>query len=598
MNKGNRQRHQKSPQQTSELFLKGQQLLGAGQTHQAGAVLRKVLKIAPRHADAAHLLGIMACQNDNPTAGIKYIRQAISAVPGEPVYHNNIGQAYKSTGQTQKAMESFRQAVNLNPDYAEAHYNLAAAYHGLERLEDAVRHYHQALTHRPDDAEAHYDLGIALKSLGRQNEAIESFEQALTCQPTYLNAMIAKGNALKDLGNLEMAVECFKTALSIQPNSAEVYLNLGNSYEELGRKPETISNLNKAIEINPGYAEAYRMRALAKRHTSEDDTDITAMEGLILSSNISADDRMHLSFGLGKAFEDLGQYEKAFEYFRDGNVRKRKTLSYSVEEDQEKFQDLKNIFGPELFKHFNNTGINDPTPLFVVGMPRSGTTLIEQILSSHPDVHGAGELNHLHNIMPDFPFQKLASLLADGIDEHLLSDFKQLGERYIREIRTHSTDARFITDKMPDNFLHIGLIRLALPKAKIIHCRRDPMDTCLSIFKTYFVNWRPYSFDQTEIGQNYNLYRDLMTHWHTVLPGVIFDIQYEDVVSDQLNQTKRLLKFCDLDWNDACLDFHKSDRPVSTASSSQVRQPLYNDSVQAWRRYETQLEPLRRILES
>jgi len=597
MNKGTRRRHQKPLRQTSELFLKGQQLLGAGQTHQAGAVLRKVLKVDPRHAEAAHLLGILACQSNNLVAGIKYITQAISADPDQPAYYNNVGQAYKSSGQTKQAVESFRRAVEINPDYAEAQYNLAAAFHELEQLDAAAHHYRIALSLRPGDALAHYNLGIALKSSGQFEPALESFDKALALRSNYPGAIIAKGNTLKELGQIDGALGCFKNAISLQPDFVEAYLNLGNLEESLGRKKDALSCYIRAISIDPEYAEARHAMALARKHLDADEENITSMERLISSSDLNTEKRIHLAFGLGKAFDDLRQYDKAFDYFAIGNLEKRNSVTYSLDTDKIRYQNLKNLFTPAFFKQFETSGIDDPTPIFILGMPRSGTTLVEQILASHSDVHGAGELKHLHYIADRFQAESLALATTSGTEAVAFSDLTRLGNLYVQEIRRYSSDARFITDKMPDNFLNIGLIRLALPNAKIIHCRRNPMDTCLSIFKLHLPYWHDYAYDQTEIGQNYNLYRDLIAHWHRVLPGFIYDIQYEDVVSDQLEQTKRLLEYCGLEWNDACLDFHKSDRPVSTASSGQVRRPLYSDSVQAWKHYEAQLEPLRRVLE-
>ena len=579
------------------MFLQAQHLFSAGQAHQAGSVFRKILKADPGHAEAAHMLGVLACQSDNLTAGIRYFSQAISATPDQPTYHNNIGQAYKNDGQLADAVNSFRRAVELNPDYAEAHYNLGAAYHELDQPDEAVQHYKLALALRPDDAMAHYNLGIALKSVGQFDQAIDSFDDALALQPRYLTAIIAKGNTLKDLGRLDDALECFRKSISYQPDFVEAYLNLGGLEEVRGQKEAAIFNFTKAIEIKPDCAAAYHAMALSKKHLSANEDNIKSMEKLMSSPDLSADQQMHLAFGLGKAFEDVRQYERAFDYFALGNKKKRATVDYAVEKDITKIQNLKNLFTLDFFKRFENSGSEDPTPIFIVGMPRSGTTLLEQILASHPEVHGAGELKHLHHITNKFRTERLADT-SPASETAAYTALAQLGQDYLKEIRRYSSDTRFITDKMPDNFLNIGLIKLALPKAKIVHCCRNPMDTCLSIFKLHLPYWHAYSYDQIELGQNYNLYRDMIAHWHEVLPGFIYDIQYEEVVSDQRRQTERLLEFCNLEWNDACLDFHKSDRPVSTASSSQVRRPLYSDSVQAWRRYETQLEPLRRILES
>ncbi len=229
-------------------------------------------------------------------------------------------------------------------------------------------------------------------------------------------------------------------------------------------------------------------------------------------------------------------------------------------------------------------------------MPRSGTTLVEQILASHPDVYGGGELGDLKRIITSYFGMEDDTGFADKIRQTESEYFIGAGDEYVTSVRNHFNTDKFITDKMPGNFKFIGMIRLMLPNAKVIHCRRDPLDTCLSIFKNYFSKSHYYAYDLTELGKYYNLYRDLMKHWHSVLPDFIYDIQYEDVVADQEKQSRALLEHCGLEWDDACLEFHRTDRPVMTASASQVRRPIYKDSVQSWKRYENWLAPLLDVL--
>ena len=316
------------------------------------------------------------------------------------------------------------------------------------------------------------------------------------------------------------------------------------------------------------------------------------MEQAYAKSATNDEQRMHLAFGLGKAFEDLHQYEKAFSFFAEGNSIKRRSYSYTVDDRGNFFKKLEEVFDSSLFAKHQGTGCDDETPLFILGMPRSGTTLVEQILASHRHVHGAGELRTLKRIVTScFDKGKVAEF-PESIRQVDSADFEHPGFEYIQAIRKHTPDARFITDKMPENYKYIGLIKLMLPGAKVIHCRRDPVDTCLSIFKTFFTVMHEYSHDLGELGRYYSFYCRLMEHWHSVVPGFIHDVQYESMVVDQAGQTRALLEYCGLEWDDACLEFHKSDRPVRTASAEQVRRPIYKGSVQLWKRYETQLAPL------
>ena len=302
---------------------------------------------------------------------------------------------------------------------------------------------------------------------------------------------------------------------------------------------------------------------------------------------------MHLAFGLGKLFEDLRQYEKAFGHFLTGNAIKHGTYEFAIEDVEKYFERLKQLFTKDLFGKNKSAGSSDGKPIFVVGMPRTGTTLVEQVLASHPNVFGAGELDDLNRIVTSH-FGAIDDVkFIENINQANTGEFSRAGDDYIGMIRERAETADFITDKMPDNFRLIGMIKLLMPNAKIIHCRRDPRDTCLSIFKTLFtIKGHYYAYDLGLLGQYYNLYRDLMTHWHSVLPGFIYDIHYEDVVADQEPQSRALLAYCGLEWDDACLEFHKTNRPVQTASAAQTRRPMYKDFIQSWKRFEKWLAPL------
>ena len=435
-----------------------------------------------------------------------------------------------------------------------------------------------------------------LQDLGKLDEAVASYNKALAIKPDYADAHNNLGVALFRLRKMNEAIASYHKALAIAPDYAEAHNNLGNAFKALGKMDEAVASYRKALAIKPDYAEAHRHLAHIKT-VSENDNDIRAMEDTYAMPDLSDEQRMHLAFGLGKSFEDLGQYEKAFGFFLTGNALKRGTYEFSVENEEKNFGKLKKLFTKSLFCKHQAAGSSDEIPIFVLGMPRSGTTLVEQILASHSKVHGAGELDHINRIVT-YSFGKIDDAgFAESINQASISDFSSAGGEYIDMIRAHDDTAAFITDKMPFNFMMIGMIRLMLPNAKVIHCCRDPLDTCLSIFKNYFSDdGNYYAYDLGEIGRYYNLYCDLMTHWQNVLPGFIYDIKYEDVVTDQEKQSRALLAYCGLEWDDACLEFYRTDRPVSTASGAQVRRPIYKNSVQSWKRYEDQLAPLLNVL--
>ena len=454
----------------------------------------------------------------------------------------------------------------------------------------------KALAIKPDYAEAHINLGNALQELGKLDEAVASYRKALAIKPEFAEAHNNLGNALQDLGKLDEAFASYHKALAIKPDYAEAHNNIGTALQELGRSDEAAASYHKALAIRPDYVEAHRHLARV-RTFSEYDDDIKAMEDTYAMPGLSDEKRMHLAFALGKSFEDLRQYEKAFGFFLTGNAIKRAIYEFSIESVEKNFEHLKKLFTKNLFSKHRGAGWSDETPIFVLGMPRSGTTLVEQILASHPNVHGAGELDYLNRIVTAY-FGKIdAARFTENINQASIGDFSSAGGEYIGMIRERADTAGFITDKMPTNFMLIGMIKLMLPNAKIIHCCRDPLDTCLSIFKNLFTaNDYYYSYDLGLLGRYYNLYRDLMAHWDNVLPDFIYTIHYEDVVAEQEKQSRALLAYCGLEWDDACLEFHRTDRPVQTLSAAQVRRPIYKDSIQSWKRYENQLAPLLEVL--
>jgi hypothetical protein len=301
---------------------------------------------------------------------------------------------------------------------------------------------------------------------------------------------------------------------------------------------------------------------------------------------------MLLCFAMGKVCEDLADYDKAYSHFARGNALARRLMPFDYERERRFIERLQKVFDADLLASTRPISGTGRTPIFVIGMPRSGTTLVEQIVSSHPLVHGAGELNCLMRIATQVARRGGGEVFPEGVARLSAADLADAASEYLRCSGHTEESEPFLTDKLPANFLLVGMIRLMFPNARVIHCQRDPIDTCMSCFKHYFPSGQRYSYDLVDLGRYYRLYQELMAHWHAVLPGFVYDIQYETLVADQERETRRLLEFCGLPWDEACLDFHRARRAVKTVSVAQVRRPVYQSSVQIWRRYEKHLRPL------
>lgn len=615
-----------NPRQPDALHLLGLVYHQKGQFENAVKSIKKSIDVAPGSSEAYSNLGLALCALGRFDEATKCYHQAIAINPNNFSAYNNLGTTFYDLGLFQDAVESIRRAIDLNPDFSLAHNSLGKALHEQGLLDEALTCFRKSLALDPNVPEVHNNLGTVLHDQKKLNEAVDCFraalaldvnspnthnnlgavfhdmkhpDQAVACFQTALElnenfpeALNNLGIAYYGLGKTESAIECYHKALVIRPGYPEALNNLGNVLRDNGQLEEAISNYRMAIAEKPDYAEAFRHLAFAKKHIKYDD-EIKAMEELFAESGISDTQRMHLSFGLGKAHEELKEFEKAFPYILTGNRIKRRLLGHPFEEKKAYFDQLKKTFNRSLFDANPNTGCKDKSPIFILGMMRSGTSLTEQILASHSKIRGAGELTTINDVLRTSLSGPDGVLQINNIRKRKAVELERMGLEYVEIVRKNFNSAKFITDKMPSNFLYIGLIKLILPNAKIIHCTRNPLDNCLSIFKNYFSAMdHAYAYDLEDLGRYYTLYRDLMIHWHEVLPGFIHDIQYEEMVADQETSSREILNFCGLEWEDACLNFHQTKRSVKTASGEQVRNPIYNSSIQSWQNYETQLAPL------
>jgi tetratricopeptide (TPR) repeat protein len=566
-----------------------------GQLSNAERAYKKAIKINRNFVEAHSNLGNVLLERGRLKEATNAFQKALNLLPDHPMLLNNVGNVLQLQGENEKALTLLNKAIRHDPENAHVYNNLGNALRALDRNEEAVAAYKRVVEINPEFALGYYNLGLILLKLEELSDAIDCFDQALRINPEDKNAYLGLGNARSAQGNLDQAVCAFQKAIAIDPLDEKAYKDLGKAFGDHGEIEMALTANRKILEVNPENAKAYLPLSRNKKFTAYDD-DIRAMESLLAKKGISDEDSVHLAFALGKAYEDLGNFDKSIEYVIQATQLKRDSYNYSISESQEEFERIKEVFSSDFFTNHPGSGDPDRTPIFILGMPRSGTSLVEQILASHPDVYGAGELKDLGKIIGSIKMsekEKQCGIIPAELLQLDARAFADLGNRYISRIRKYSANAKFITDKMPHNFLYVGFIRAILPNARIIHCTRDPMDNCLSIFKTRLKSGHGYADNLTELGQYYRMYLELMEYWRATLPGFVYDQGYEDLVESQQEQVSKLLQHCDLDWDDACLDFHKTRRKVKTASNAQVRRPIYNDSVKLWKRYEKQLEPLK-----
>ncbi len=494
-------------------------------------------------------------------------------------------------GRHEEALALIRQAITLHPDEARHHFTLGAIQRLRGHLRDAASAYQRAIALRPDFVEALYNVGMIHLRLDQLDEALAAFRRALRCRPDLASAQLNIGNILHRQGLLHEAAEAFRNAIRLQPGYVEAHNNLGNTLKDLGSLDEARACLERALGLRPDPKLFYDL-SLVRHCRDPKDPLLLRMETMLASGSLSAPERIHLHFALARGLEQAGSHDAGFRHLLAGNRLKRASFDYDIDAEAGRFQRLMEVFDAAFFANPAADSGLDATPVFIVGMPRSGTSLVEQILAAHPGVYAAGELDDLPATLRMAGLQDPAAARRLGGE-----DFRRIGLAYLGRLERLPAGGRQITDKLPANFRHIGLIRRIFPRARILHCRRDPRDSCLSCFKQLFTGTLPYCYDLEELGRYHRLYRALMDHWQRLLPGFVLDVDYERLVTEPRETTQAILDHCGLPWHEDCLHFHTTRRPVKTASVLQVRQPLYRSSIGAWRRHESQLAPLLEALE-
>jgi len=538
----------------------GRRFFLEGNFQKAEHVFLQIISQDPQNIIALYSLSCIAYQTGKIDEGIKILRKVTELKPEFPDGYNLLGILFNIKGELQGALNCYKKVIDLEPDYFEVYNNLGNVYEKLGQYDIAILNYINAISLKPDFELAHNNLENAFKKVGNLENTIDNLEKIVPIREENFLRYWNLAKALQDYGYIQLSLKQFHNVLLIKQNHVPTH--------------RSISKLKK---YNP------------------DDPHINEMEKLYFSKAITNADKVHLGFAIGKAYEDCKEYEKSFEFILTANKLKRLTYEYSIDETIKLTENIIYFFDRVLGNFQIKKKKSDKIPIFILGMPRSGSSLVEQILSSHSNVYAAGEIADFKNILFHLTNTKGIAKSYDIFAQDPEKISNLLEELYSKRMRKYSEDSEYITNKDLYNFQLIGLIALAMPYAKIIHCTRDPMDNCLSIYKNLFSGFHPYAYDLEEIGQYYLQYQKLMEYWHNIIPGVIFDISYEKLIEHQKAETKSLLEHCGLPWEDACLTFYKTKSRVSTASAAQVRQPIYKDSVKLWKRYEKQLEPLRKI---
>jgi predicted Zn-dependent protease len=573
------------------------QCLGAvGRGDEAISTLRRATSLDPKHAPSwlslAHQLTV--------AGDIEGSNRAFEQHFEISTRHPELLDAVKlmREGKLGKAERIVREVVKNNPADVTAIRMLADIGFKVGHLKDAAHLLERCLELAPEFHAARHSYAMVLMHQQKPEPAMRETDLLLAQEPNNPNFLTLKASILVRIGEHEEAIHIYEKVLANYPNQARAQMSYGHTLKTVGRLEESIAAYRKCISLSPEVGEAYWSLANLKFFNFSDE-DISNMREQVTAEGGDADDQAHLAFALGKALEDRGEYDQSFEFYRRGNairrIEHRHNFKINVLEAVRQVRTLDKAF----FEQRKGWGCTAPDPIFVVGLPRAGSTLLEQILASHSQVEGTSELQDIIAISRrlaeksrQHPSGKYPEILAEMSNDQI----RELGESYLETTRIQRSETPFFIDKMPNNFRHIGLIHLILPNAKIIDARRHPMGGCFSGYKQLFANGQTFTYSLEDIGKYYRDYVRLMDHWDAVLPGRVHRVQYEEMVGDTENQIRALLEYCGLDFEEQCLKFYETERAVRTPSSEQVRKPIYKGALEQWRNYEPHLDKLKEAL--
>lgn len=595
-----------------------------GDLARAEQLYKQVLRADADNIHALNLLGMQCVNSLRADEAVDYLSRALAIDPHNPQSHTNIGLAYKDRGEAKMAIGHFRESIRLDPGNPDVYNNLGNVLRVVEQPGEAIRVYERALKMRPDFAECWCNLAAALNEAGRHERAMQAVERALHLDPNlaqahnnrgdiylaearyedalaeyrravelspkYAAALINMAKTQRDMDLPEEAQRTLQLALELEPGNPEGLLVQGVMYEQMGDRDRAAESFQAAIASAPEMTVAhYYLSQIRGREVS--DEEFGAMRDLQDNAELNANARMYLGFGLYRACEQRAMYDEAYRNLAAANRVKAESTPYDDQDTARYIEQIIDAAKSSMENLGDAPGFSDTRPVFVLGMPRSGTSLTEQILASHSEVAGAGELSFAYDTahrIREMTHEKF----PDNMKRLTAAQYAELGEYYLSRHSDEHLQSRYVVDKTPLNFQYIGLLALALPRARFIHCHRDPVANCWSIHRMPFDEKQTYAHNLESLGRYYTRYWKLVQAWHAMFPGRVLDVRYEDTVADVETQARRLLDFLGLPFEEAVLEYHKTKRLVKTPSASQVRQPIYTDRLAAWKKYEKHLQPL------
>ena len=622
---------QRNPRDVNMSGLLGAVLIKRRRLDEAEQILKQTIALAPTFAKAHEDLGYALLEQERYEEAVEMLQKATRLDPKLDAAHFNLGKALASTGRGKEADAAFEASFELSPERKKL--ALAAKQHQEGRIEEAEQLYRQVLNNNPRNVDALRMLAMVAATTKRYDDAERLLRKAVGIAPDFLTAVVDLGRVLKEQDRFEEAIDCFKKAIAINPNNPHAHfllasayspaalnreaaqeyrralelapehpgalLGLGNALKTIGKQNEAIKAYQDCIRVRPDNGEIYWSLANLKTYRFSDQQIAEMVARVDNPEGLTEQSEVNFLFALGKACDDRQDYDNAWRYYERGNGKQRMLAQYDPVQTETINDAIIEVFDKALLEEKAGQGCPDRAPIFVLGLPRSGSTLVEQILASHSQVEGTSELPYLGRVA-----MSLNRNRADGVNypeaarELEAAHLTALGEDYINYARLHRTEGKpFFIDKMPNNFPTIGFLNLILPQAKIIDARRHPLDACVGNFRQHYAKGQTFSYDLTDLGEYCLQYLRMMDHWHQALPGRILTVQYEELVTDFENQARRLLDHCELPWEEACVRFYETERPVRTASSEQVRQPIYTDALNFWRNYERHLDELLEIVE-
>ena len=622
---------ERNPKDVNMLGMLGAVLVKMRRLDEAEQVLKRTVRLAPTFAKPHEDLGFVLLELERFEEAVEVLQKAVRLDPKLEFAQFNLGKALALTGKGEEADVAFESSFALSPE--RKLLAQAARLHKEGQLEEAEKLYRQVLKNNPDNIDAMRMLAMVAATLKRFDDAERLLRRAVGIAPDFLAAVIDLGRILKEQDRFEEAIGYFKKAIEINPNNPQTHfllagayapaalnqeaakeyqrtlelssrhpgalLGLGNALKTIGRLDEAVKAYHDCISVKPNNGETYWSLANLKTYRFTDE-QLQEMENRVQDGAGTTDkSEVNFLFALGKAYDDRHDYDRAWQYYERGNDKQRMLVQYDPVHTETINDGIIEVFDKALLDDKNGSGHPDPAPIFILGLPRSGSTLIEQVLASHSQVEGTSELPYLGRVATSLNRNRPDGInYPEAVRELAPENLAALGEDYIRYAQLHRTEGKpFFVDKMPNNFPTTGFLHLILPDAKIIDARRHPLDACVGNFRQHYARGQTFAYDLTDIGEYYLQYQRMMDHWDEVLPSRVLTVQYEEVVTDFDNQVRRILEYCNLPWEEDCIRFYETERPVRTASSEQVRQPIYTGALNFWRNYETHLDELVEILE-